>query len=103
MSDNLVGERYYYQLSVYTGMRKGAGTKSNVRFVLCGDLADTGVRELKDDKRKVHDIHNTILCNVEAGRLVFCNIDRSFINKNILIIFRRFARQHGKYNFKRQT
>ena len=39
---------------MYTGMRRGAGTKSRIRFVLSGDYADTGVRELRDHKRKVN-------------------------------------------------
>ncbi|KAL3877870.1 hypothetical protein ACJMK2_035514 [Sinanodonta woodiana] len=37
---------------VYTGLRPGAGTKSRIAFVLAGDLADTGVRELSDGVRK---------------------------------------------------
>ena len=53
LADNIVSERYYYQFTVYTGMRKGAGTGSKVYFVLSGDEADTGVRELADPKRKV--------------------------------------------------
>lgn len=35
---------------MFTGMRRGAGTRSNVSFVLAGDKADTGVRQLKDIK-----------------------------------------------------
>ncbi|KAK3612419.1 hypothetical protein CHS0354_032020 [Potamilus streckersoni] len=50
LSDNVTTDQYYYQLTVVTGMRRGAGTKSNVSFVLSGDYADTGVRLLKDEK-----------------------------------------------------
>ncbi|XP_062602879.1 uncharacterized protein LOC134264616, partial [Saccostrea cucullata] len=42
----------FYLLSVYTGMRKGAGTLSNVNFVISGDEADTGIRSLSDGVRK---------------------------------------------------
>ncbi|XP_061194795.1 uncharacterized protein LOC133202955 [Saccostrea echinata] len=42
----------FYLLTVYTGMRKGAGTLSNVNFVVSGDEADTGIRSLSDGVRK---------------------------------------------------
>lgn len=47
---NASGDSYFYQITVYTGMRKGAGTKSRIGFVLVGDYADSGVRQLTDDK-----------------------------------------------------
>ena len=53
LCDNIAGENYYYQISVYTGMRKGSGTKSNVNIVLSGDNADTGVRSLQDYNNRV--------------------------------------------------
>lgn len=34
-------------------MRKGAGTLSNVNFILSGDESDTGIRTLSDGVRKV--------------------------------------------------
>jgi len=46
-------DAYYYQLAVYTGVRKGAGTKSKPSFIMSGDYADTGVRRLFDGKRTV--------------------------------------------------
>lgn len=53
LEDNLPSDKYHYQLAVYTGIRKNAGTDSQVRFILSGDEADTGVRRLYDGKRKV--------------------------------------------------
>jgi len=32
-------------------MRRGAGTRSHVSFILAGDFKDTGVRQLEDDKQ----------------------------------------------------
>ena len=34
-------------------MKKKAGTKSRISFIMSGDSADTGVRRLYDGKRKV--------------------------------------------------
>ena len=51
LKDNLVDDSYFYLLTVHTGMRKGAGTLSNVKFILTGANGDTGVRILSDGKR----------------------------------------------------
>ncbi|XP_052262319.1 polycystic kidney disease protein 1-like 2 isoform X2 [Dreissena polymorpha] len=40
----------FYELTVYTGLRLGAGTQSNVSFVLAGNHGNTGVRLLGDEK-----------------------------------------------------
>lgn len=50
MADNVVSDKFFYQLTVCTGMRRGAGTKSKISFVLAGETYDTGVRELVDEK-----------------------------------------------------
>lgn len=42
-----------YKISVYTGMRQCAGTRSRVCFTLTGDYGDTGVRVLDDGRGKV--------------------------------------------------
>jgi len=57
LEDNVPSDSYYYQLSVYTGVRKGAGTRSKPSLILSGDYADTGVRRLFDGKRKVQTLH----------------------------------------------
>lgn len=46
-------ERYSYLLTVYTGMRSGAGTKSKVYFVLAGESGDTEIRALEGVEPKV--------------------------------------------------
>ena len=51
LKDNLVDDGYFYLLTVHTGMRKAAGTLSNVKFILTGSNGDTGVRLLSDGKR----------------------------------------------------
>ena len=53
LEDNLPTDNYHYQVAVYTGVRKNAGTDSRIRFIMSGDEADTGVRRLYDGKRKV--------------------------------------------------
>lgn len=53
LADNLPTDNYYYLISVQTGVGKDTGTTSKIGFVLSGDLADSGVRKLSDDKRKV--------------------------------------------------
>ncbi|XP_069125477.1 polycystin-1-like protein 2 [Argopecten irradians] len=50
LSDNVVSDPYYYQIAVFTGMRRSAGTRSKISFVLAGDNEDTGVRNLADEK-----------------------------------------------------
>ena len=56
MEDNLPSDKYHYQMTVYTGTKKQAGTTSKISFILSGDECDTGVRRLFDGKRKVHSI-----------------------------------------------
>ncbi|XP_047139597.1 polycystin-1-like protein 2 isoform X2 [Hydra vulgaris] len=49
--DNRVEECYLYQITVTTGSRRNAGTKSNIFFKIVGDLGDSGNRRLKDSHR----------------------------------------------------
>ncbi|XP_063446779.1 polycystin family receptor for egg jelly-like [Mytilus trossulus] len=49
--DNFVDDTYYYLVTVYTGMRRGAGTKSKIGFIVHGKDGDTGIRELSDGVR----------------------------------------------------
>ena len=51
--DNFADDTYYYLLTVYTGMRRGAGTKSKIGFIVAGEEYDSGVRELHDGVRDV--------------------------------------------------
>ena len=43
----------FYKISVFTGMRRWSGTKSNIFFILSGETTDTGVRELRDASNRV--------------------------------------------------
>lgn len=53
LSDHTTSHVYFYLISVHTGLRRDAGTKSNVQFIVTGDLCDSGIRVLKDRKTKV--------------------------------------------------
>ncbi|XP_078695243.1 polycystin-1-like protein 2 [Branchiostoma floridae x Branchiostoma belcheri] len=46
LSDNRLIDSYHYEVTVYTGLRKGAGTKSNVFFILHGDNGKSRTRRL---------------------------------------------------------
>ncbi|XP_065672469.1 polycystin-1-like protein 2 isoform X9 [Hydra vulgaris] len=49
--DNHDEECYLYQITVTTGSRRNAGTKSNIFFKIVGDIGDSGNRRLKDSHR----------------------------------------------------
>ena len=51
LNDNHVNDHHFYLMTVYTGMRRSAGTKSNVQFVLKGKNGTSRVRQLKDGER----------------------------------------------------
>ncbi len=53
LADNHPKHSYFYQVTVQTGMGPGSGTKSKVSIILSADDADSGVRLLDDNKRKV--------------------------------------------------
>ena len=53
LTDNRPDQKYYYQVTIETGMRPGSGTGSKVGLIVSGDLFDTGVRMLDDNKREV--------------------------------------------------
>ncbi|XP_055877066.1 polycystin family receptor for egg jelly-like isoform X1 [Biomphalaria glabrata] len=46
--DNCSNNTYFYLITVHTGLRRSAGTKSNVYFCLSGQDHDTGIRKLSD-------------------------------------------------------
>jgi hypothetical protein len=55
---------YFYLISVYTGLRPGSGTKSNVSFILGGEDHDSGIRLLSDGVSEVTLIY-AISCKVK--------------------------------------
>ena len=71
MSDNRPSHRYSYQITVETGVRPGAGTKSKVGIIVSGEDADTGVRVLDDPKRPV-SAHTPVASS-------FCSFNTSII------------------------
>lgn len=92
LADNVVSDKFFYQLTVCTGMRRGAGTKSKISFVLAGDSFDTGVRELIDEKGiKVNICYPNLLLNrIDLNHKKICRIFRFcsisfFFMKNNLI------------------
>ena len=60
MVDNDIADSYFYLLRVYTGIRHGSGTQSNVGFVLVGEAGDTGIRILDDDSHVVRSFNQFI-------------------------------------------
>ncbi|KAL8594137.1 hypothetical protein ACOMHN_047877 [Nucella lapillus] len=64
LKDNLVDDGYFYLVTVHTGIRRGAGTLSNVKFILTGQLGDTGVRVLSDGKRTLET--GSMMCYILA-------------------------------------
>lgn len=92
LADNVVSDKFFYQLTVCTGMRRGAGTKSKISFVLAGDSFDTGVRELIDEKGiKVNICYPNLLLNridlnhKKICRIFrFCSISFSFMKNNLI-------------------
>lgn len=53
LPDNEPGDKYLYEITVFTGDKEAAGTDSKVFFILSGDDDETGVRSLADPARKV--------------------------------------------------
>nr|XP_034310453.1 uncharacterized protein LOC105340501 isoform X2 [Crassostrea gigas] len=53
LPDNDPRDKYLYEMTVFTGSRKGSGTTANVSFILTGEKAETPPRYLADDKRPV--------------------------------------------------
>ncbi|XP_033117714.1 uncharacterized protein LOC117117519, partial [Anneissia japonica] len=55
MSDNDPRHRYNYELTFFTGVRKNSSTTANVSFILQGENGETGIRVVKDKKRKLFE------------------------------------------------
>ncbi|CAF4192320.1 unnamed protein product, partial [Adineta steineri] len=53
LPDNHQSDEYVYEIIVFTGLRKDAGTNSNVHFVIYGEENETHVRTLADPHRKI--------------------------------------------------
>ncbi|XP_054717405.1 uncharacterized protein LOC129226802 [Uloborus diversus] len=53
LPDNEASDKYIYEILVFTGHQRNAGTKSNVFFIVSGEDDETEVRHLADDKRPI--------------------------------------------------
>ncbi|CAF1690108.1 unnamed protein product, partial [Adineta ricciae] len=51
--DNKKSDEYFYQILVFTGQRKDAGTESKVHFVLSGEKDQTNIRTFSNSNRKM--------------------------------------------------
>ena len=71
--DNYHNDHHYYIIKVFTGMRHGAGTRSNIGFSLFGERRDTGARSLYDGVRKVGRELLTRLTICSLCILTVCN------------------------------
>jgi len=78
LADNQPIDAYYYKMSVYTGLRNSAGTKSTICFILSGEFADTGLRILSDGKknRQVRGSvrHYVMSTKTHMGHMAFLRI-----------------------------
>ncbi|CAL1531591.1 unnamed protein product, partial [Lymnaea stagnalis] len=73
LSDNYADDNYFYLLTVHTGLRHTAGTKSKVSFCLSGEQDETGVRILSDGVREGFpagsEYHFVMACPMNMGEL----------------------------------
>ncbi|UJR12876.1 hypothetical protein I4U23_017050 [Adineta vaga] len=53
--DNQKSDGYFYQIIVFTGQRKDAGTESKVHFVLSGEKDQTNIRTFSNSNRKIFE------------------------------------------------
>ena len=53
LSDKHKSSHYYYQIIVFTGQRKDAGTKSKVHFILSGEKNETQIRTFSNSYREI--------------------------------------------------
>ncbi|CAF4886443.1 unnamed protein product, partial [Rotaria socialis] len=53
LPDNHNFDQYFYQILVFTGHRRNAGTKSRVHFIVAGDDDETQIRTFADPQRKI--------------------------------------------------
>ncbi|GAB6020442.1 polycystic kidney disease 1-like 2 [Chamberlinius hualienensis] len=55
LPDNLTEDKYLYEILVFTGSQRNAGTDSKVFFILSGDDDESEVRHFADDQRKIFE------------------------------------------------
>ncbi|CAM1329796.1 Uncharacterised protein at_DN1626 [Pycnogonum litorale] len=52
LPDNNLSHKYLYEILAFTGTKWNAGTDSKIKFILTGDLGDSGIRKLEDTERR---------------------------------------------------
>ncbi|XP_071965410.1 uncharacterized protein [Antedon mediterranea] len=55
MSDNDPRHTYNYEITFFTGVRKNSSTSAHVSFIIQGEGGETGIRVVKDKKRKLFE------------------------------------------------
>ena len=63
LADNLHTDTEEYVVTIETGLKRGAGTTSNVWCVLYGTKTNTGVRSMEGQRRMVGTFLKNILCS----------------------------------------
>ncbi|CAF1309622.1 unnamed protein product [Rotaria magnacalcarata] len=53
LPDNHKFDQYFYQILVFTGHRRNAGTKSRVHFIVAGEDDETQIRTFADPQRRI--------------------------------------------------
>ncbi|XP_077979562.1 polycystin-1-like [Glandiceps talaboti] len=55
LKDNDPRDQYFYEITIFTGVRNNASTSAKVSIIMTGDKAETEPRPLVDDKRKIFE------------------------------------------------
>ena len=69
-----------YDVMVYTGKKRGAGTDANVCMTIFGERGDTGSRQLRSSKTNKNKFENGKVCTqisyftLLENVLIFCSI-----------------------------
>ncbi|CAL8108414.1 unnamed protein product [Calicophoron daubneyi] len=78
LAENSPKDEYLYEIIVSTGRRRGAGTDSNVCFVLSGEYGETDPKVLRDPERPIlkRGCVNRFLmaCPRPLGSLIYCRL-----------------------------
>ena len=60
LTDNHLDDEHHYEVHVYTGFRRNAGTDSKISMIVAGTKSDSGIRKLEDGVRKVGSVPKKI-------------------------------------------
>ena len=68
LTDNHSDDEHHYEVHVYTGFRRNAGTDSKISMIVAGTKSDSGIRKLEDGVRKVGSVPENKRCFIESTR-----------------------------------